>query len=312
MLFSRATDIQEFNLDSYKKQVFGPYTSAKIATILQKQIRKTFGICLKPFNPQNKACFNYHIKQCPGACCGEISVSDYQKKMGLAKKFLSGEFTTLRKYYLSEIKKYSKNQNYEDASKLKYEYEKLQEVLESGNVNLLLKLSESIPSTQNKITNTLHHPKLISTPKRIECYDLAHLQGTNYVGAMTVMEDGYLKKTEYRHFHVNDSTSDPYAMKEIITRRFTHLDWEKPDLIVLDGGKPQLNIVLPIVPENIAVIALAKKRETLIYYDSVGETVELNLNLDDPVLNQLILLRNEAHRFGNKFHRKQREKTMLI
>lgn len=312
MLFSRATDIQEFNLDSYKKQVFGPYTSAKIATILQKQIRKTFGICLKPFNPQNKACFNYHIKQCPGACCGEINVSDYQKKMGLAKKFLSGEFTTLRKYYLREIKKYSKNQNYEQASKLKYEYEKLQEVLESGNVNLLLKLSESIPSTQNKITNTLHHPKLTSIPKRIECYDLAHLQGTNYVGAMTVMEDGYLKKTEYRHFHVNDSTSDPYAMKEIINRRFAHLDWKKPDLIVLDGGKPQLNIVLPIVPANIAVIALAKKRETLIYYDSVGEIVELNLSLDDPVLNQLILLRNEAHRFGNKFHRKQREKTMLI
>lgn len=312
VVFSRATDLSEFNLDNYKKQVFGPYTSAKIATILQKQIRKTFGICLKPFNAQNKACFNYHIKQCPGACCGEISVTDYQKRLGLAKKFLSGEFTALRKHYIRVIKQNSRLQKYELAAKLKYEYEKLQEILQSGNVNLLLKLSESTPSTQAKITTTLNHPKLTGTPKRIECYDLAHLQGQNYVGAMTVMEEGHLKKTDYRHFQINDSTSDPYAMKEIISRRFLHTDWPKPDLIVLDGGKPQLNIVLPAVPADIAVVALAKKKETLIYYNRKGEIMELNLNLDDPVLNQLILLRNEAHRFGNKLHRKQRQKTMLI
>lgn len=312
VVFSRATDIQQFNLDNYSKQVFGPYTSSRIAIILQKEIRKTFGLCLKPFNSQNKACFNYHLKQCPGACCGEITAGEYQKRLGLAKKFLSGEFTHLRKYYLKEIKANSKIQNYELAAKLKYEYDKLQEVLEAGNVNLLLKLSESIPSTQNRITTTLNHPKLKGTPHRIECYDLAHLQGTNYVGAMTVMEQGYLKNTDYRHFHVNDSTSDPHAMKEIISRRLTHSDWPRPDLIVLDGGKPQLNITLPIIPPDIAVVALAKKRETLFFYDAQKNIVELNLNIDDPVLNQLILLRNEAHRFGNKFHREQREKTMLI
>lgn len=312
VVFSRATDLQEFDLDSYSKQVFGPYTSARIATILHKQIRKMFGICLNPFNSQNKACFNYHLKQCPGACCGEVSITEYQKRLGLGKKFLSGEFTDLRKHYLREIKKNSANQNYEIAAKLKYEYDKLQEVLDSGNVNLLLKLSESIPSTQDKVSSTLNHPKLSNTPKRIECYDLAHLQGKNYVGAMTVMDQGYLKKADYRHFHINDSSSDPYAMREIITRRFQHSEWEWPDLIVLDGGKPQLNIVLPIVPPTIAVIALAKKRETLIYYDQQNKITELNLSLDDPVLNQLILLRNEAHRFGNKFHRKQREKSMLI
>jgi len=312
VVFSRATDIQQFNLDDYNKQVFGPYTSASIATILQKQIRKTFGLCLKPFNSQNKACFNYHLKQCPGACCREISISDYQKRLGLAKKFLSGEFTDLRKHYLREIKKNSSTQNYETASRLKYEYQKLQEVLDSGNINLLLKLSESVPNTQNKINLTLNHPKLNSTPHRIECFDLAHLQGNNYVGAMTVMEDGFLKKSEYRLFHVNDSTSDPYAMKEIITRRLQHSNWKIPDLIILDGGKPQLNIVLPVTPPEIAVVALAKKRETLIYYDAQNKIRQLNLNLDDPVLNQLILLRNEAHRFGNNFHRKQRGKTMLI
>ena len=129
---------------------------------------------------------------------------------------------------------------------------------------------------------------------------------------MTVMEDGFLKKSEYRLFHVNDSTSDPYAMKEIITRRLQHSNWKIPDLIILDGGKPQLNIVLPVTPPEIAVVALAKKRETLIYYDAQNKIRQLNLNLDDPVLNQLILLRNEAHRFGNNFHRKQRGKTMLI
>ncbi len=312
IVFSRATDIVTFNLDNYSKQVYGPYTSTKVAVILQKQIRKTFGLCLSPFNSQNKACFNYHIKQCPGACCKKISVSNYQKRLGLAKKFLSGEFVALRKYYLAQIKRNSLHQKFEVAAKLKYEYQKLQEILSSGNVNLLLKLSDSIPSNQHRINTTLNHPKLQRTPKRIECYDLAHLQGRNYVGAMSVMENGFLKKTDYRHFHINNSSSDPHAMKEIVTRRFNHQEWEMPDLIVLDGGKPQLNIVLPVIPPNIATVALAKKRETLIYYDQNNQIVELNLNLDDPVLNQLILLRNEAHRFGNTFHQKQREKTMLI
>mgnify|MGYP003501860902 CR=1 FL=1 len=68
----RATDLNSYNLDNYKKQVFGPYTSSSIARILLSHCRKTFGYCLSPFNSKAKACFNYHLNQCPGACVGIV------------------------------------------------------------------------------------------------------------------------------------------------------------------------------------------------------------------------------------------------
>ena len=312
LVYARSSDIVSLNLDNYKKQVFGPYTSHNIAQLLFRQIKKTFGVCLSPFNSKNKPCFNYHLNQCPGACCGEVTTLEYQNKLGLAKKFLNGKFLSLQKHYLKEIKKNSKKQNYEYANKLKTQYEMIMTITESKNIHLLLKLSDSHFQTLQKIISTLNHPRLITIPRRIECYDLAHHQGKNYVGAMTVSEDGVLKNNQYRHFHINEATSDPHGMKEIIERRLKHTEWPLPQLIILDGGKPQLNIVLPIVPKEIAVVALAKRKETLIYYDQKNKIVELNLDLSDPVLNQFIVLRDEAHRFGNTFHAKSRSKSLLL
>ena len=310
---ARATDIVSLNLDNFQKQVFGPYTSASIAKILLRHIRKTFGYCLHPFNSTQKACFNYHLGQCPGACTGDINTKEYQTKINIIKKFLSGKFTILQKDLKTQIKKESKKHNFEKAGFFKKQYESLQNILQAGKSSLLLKLSDSTVKAQSEIVKTLNHPALVNTPRRIECYDLAHLQGKDYVGAMSVMENGHLINTEYRKFHISSkSTSDPYAMKEIVERRFNHHEWSFPDLIILDGGKPQLSIVLPIVPKNIAVIALAKKKEIIMFYDKLGKLVEMNLGFEDPVLNQFITLRDEAHRFGNSFHKKQRGKSMLI
>jgi excinuclease ABC subunit C len=313
LLLARATDIVSLNLDNYEKQVYGPYTSASIAKILLRHIRKTFGYCLHPFNPSKKACFNYHLGQCSGACTGEITFKEYLTKINIIKKFLSGKFVMLQKSLKIQINKESKKQNFENASFFKKQYESLQNILSAGKSSLLLKLSDSTQKAQGEIVKTLSHPILTNTPRRIECYDLAHLQGRDYVGAMSVMENGELANTQYRKFHIStQSTSDPYAMKEIVERRLKHLEWSYPDLIILDGGKPQLNIVLPIIPKNIAVIALAKKKETIMFYDKNSKLTEINLGFEDPVLNQFITLRDEAHRFGNSFHKKQRGKSMLI
>lgn len=309
----RATDINSYNLDSYRNQVFGPYTSASVGRVLLQHCRKTFGYCLQPFNNRQKACFNYHLGHCPGACIHAITSKEYQTHLGLIKKFLSGKFASLKKTLQLEISKAAKLQNFEKAEIIKKQYQSLDGVLQSGSSSLLLKLSDSNFKSQSTIVKTLSHPKLNQTPKRIECYDLAHLQGTNYVGAMTVMIMGKLANTEYRQFHISSqSTSDPHAMKEILTRRFQHPEWSYPDLIILDGGVSQLNTVLPVIPNNIPVVALAKKKETLIFYDQNNKLKQLQLSLENPVLNQFITLRNEAHRFGNSFHRKQRSKSMVI
>lgn len=308
LLISHGSDLSTFNLDNYTKQVFGPYASGATALLLQKICRKTFGICLHPFNPQNRPCFNYHLHRCPGACTGRFSVSEYQKHLGKVKKILSGQFNLLTKQLNRDIKNQIKLQNFELAEIYKNQLLSLQNTLESRHTANLLKLSDANLSIQNRIVQVLHHPLLVETPRRLECYDLAHLQTKNYVGAMSVFIDGEKSPENYRYFNITaPDFSDPHAMKQILRRRFNHPEWGIPDLVVLDGGLPQLSIVSPVIPENIPVVALAKKLETIYFYNNDKSVKKLQLPLEDPVLNLFRSLRDEAHRLANSLHRRKRK-----
>ena len=160
-----------------------------------------------------------------------------------------------------------------------------------------------------KIVKTLNHPLLKSTPKRIECYDAAHLQTTHYTGSMAVVENGMLTPDQYRLFKLKGNpTGDPQALKEIISRRLKHTDWPMPDLVILDGGVGQLSTVFPIIPNPIATIALSKNKETIHFYDSQSKLVNLNLVLSNPVLSLLRLMRDESHRLATTLHRQSRDK----
>lgn len=307
-----ATDISNLDLNDYKNQVYGPYTSGVVSQSLYKQIRNIFGFCLAPFNNRQRACFNYHLGHCPGACTGEITIVKYHRHIGRIKKFLSGQFTLLDKSLHRDIKTAIKKTNYEKAQLIKIQIEGLHHSLSTRNSSLLLKLSDATDALQYQVVKKLGHPKLRKPPIRIECYDLAHLQGVNYVGSMAVFIKGSPNPPDYRHFHVRlPDRSDPFAMRQIVERRFAHREWGKPDLIILDGGVPQLSIVSPIIPEDIPVIALAKKRETVYYYDEKHKTTSVSLLLEDPVLNLFRSIRDEAHRFANSFHRTQRQKSLL-
>lgn len=307
-----ATDIQTLELDDYKKQVFGPYTSSGVANILLKQIRYIFGYCNAPFNAHNRPCFYYHLDHCPGACQFLVTPKEYQIHLGHIKKFLSGHFNQLNKTLHTRIKIVIKKQEFEKAELIKRQIESLEQTLSSQNSSLLLKLSDATDQLQFKVVDSLNHPKLTRPPHRIECYDLAHLQGENYVGSMAVFFNSQPEPSSYRHFNIQgDDRSDPYAMRQILSRRFNHSEWSFPDLIILDGGVPQLSIVLPVIPPEIPVIALAKKRETIYFFDKSNKLVEINLNLEDPVLNLFRSIRDEAHRFATTFHIQKRQKSFL-
>ncbi|HOX95933.1 MAG TPA: GIY-YIG nuclease family protein [Candidatus Woesebacteria bacterium] len=308
-----ATDIQTLDLDDYKKQVFGPFTSGAAAETILKQARRIFGYCLSPFNAQNRACFNHHLDKCPGACLSNISYSNYQRHLGQIKRLLSGHFNQLNSSLYKKINRAIKIQDFEKAEIYKKQIESLQQALTSQNSSLLLKLSDASDELQYQIVKNLNHPKLTRSPYRIECYDLAHLQGDNYVGSMAVFINGRAETSLYRHFNIRGETdrSDPHAMKQILVRRFTHPEWGTPDLIVLDGGIPQLSIVSSVIPDHIPVITLAKKRETIYFYDQENHVTSISLNLEDPVLNLFRNIRDEAHRFATTFHQKQREKSFI-
>ena len=173
---------------------------------------------------------------------------------------------------------------------------------------------------------------LPEVPLRIECYDMAHLQGTNYVGSMVVLEDGLPMKREYRRFKIKDvpGNDDYAAMREVLTRRLSAYIAERdqpvnergerpgkfsyaPQLLLVDGGKGQLGVAEQVVRElglenEIPVASLAKRFEE-VFIPGSSEPVEVPRGSD--ALFMLQVIRDEAHRFANRFHRELRGKAMI-
>ena len=160
--------------------------------------------------------------------------------------------------------------------------------------------------------------QLKNFPHRMECYDISHIQGTNTVASMVTFINGLPKKSEYRKFKVRMTEGKPddfLSMKEVLTRRISHLGepkWEKPDLIIIDGGKGQLSSVMEIIEglgiKGIDVVSLAKKHEE-VFLPKQSKPVILPRNSSALFLFQRI--RDEAHRFAITYHRQLRSKSMI-
>lgn len=173
---------------------------------------------------------------------------------------------------------------------------------------------------------------LPEAPLRIECYDMAHLQGTDYVGSMVVLEDGLPNKREYKRFKVKDvpGNDDYAAMREVLTRRLSAYVFERdqpladkgdkpgrfsypPQLLLVDGGKGQLGVAVQVLDElgltdEIPVASLAKKFEE-VYIP--GRSAPVLVPRGSEALFMLQRIRDEAHRFANTFHRELRAKRMV-
>ena len=172
--------------------------------------------------------------------------------------------------------------------------------------------------------------ELPEAPLRIECFDMSHIQGTDYVGSMVVLEDGLPKKQDYRRFKVRDvpGNDDFAAMEEVLTRRLTALLMERndeqaersrpkkfqypPQLLLVDGGKGQLNVAVRVLEElglenEIPVASLAKQFEE-VYLPGRSDPVRIPRQSEALYLLQRV--RDEAHRFAITYHRSLRDKRM--
>jgi excinuclease ABC subunit C len=172
---------------------------------------------------------------------------------------------------------------------------------------------------------------LSQAPLRIECFDMAHLQGSDYVGSMVVLEDGLPQKREYRKFKVKtvDGNDDYAAMREVLVRRLSAYVAERdapaeergekpgrfaypPQLLLVDGGKGQLNVAVEVLRElgledEINAASLAKRFEEVFVPDRADP---VHLPRGSEALFMLQVVRDEAHRFANTFHRERRSKRM--
>ena len=184
-------------------------------------------------------------------------------------------------------------------------------------------------NSRAKALNELQdHLGLPIAPLRIECYDMSHIQGSDYVGSMVVVEDGLPKKSEYRRFKIRevDQNDDFAAMEEVLTRRLTAYLAERekpaeerpgrfaypPQLLVVDGGKGQLSVAIRVLEnlglaDEIPVASLAKRFEE-VYVP--GESDPIRLPRQSEALYLLQRIRDEAHRFAISYHRELRGKRM--
>ena len=253
--------------------VFGPYQSASLLFSALKIIRRIFpySTC-KPFT--GKPCFDYQIGLCPGLCIGKVSKDDYVKNIRNIVLLLSGK----KKRLMQKLKK-------ENPDKLK-------SLKHIQDVSLLLK-------------EELSQPEEFS---RIEGYDISHLSGKETFGSMVVFLDSRPDKKEYRLFRIKSApkNDDLRALEEVLTRRLKHKEWKFPDLILIDGGKPQIDFVYKSLKKrkiNIPIVGISKYKGDKLVYPSNIKAIRVFAEKNRGVL---LKVREEAHRFSLKNSRKKR------
>jgi excinuclease ABC subunit C len=188
-------------------------------------------------------------------------------------------------------------------------------VLDNARLEKMSKIKDDFNEIGSFLAEKL---QLKNFPHKIECYDISHIQGTNTVASMVTFANGLSKKSAYKKFKIKLTEGKPddfLSMKEVLSRRLKRLGedgWEKPDLIIIDGGKGQLSSVIEIVEglgvDGVDVVSLAKKNEE-IFLPNQSEPIVLPKNSSALFLFQRI--RDEAHRFAVTYHKKLRSKKMI-
>ena len=265
--------------DKKSKNVFGPFVSTEQLKNALKIIRKII-----PYRDEkcilnkNKPCFNYSIGLCPGTCINKISKKDYERQINKLKLFLSGNIEKLLNSLKKEMNNLAKDKKFEEAV---YIRDKIYALNHINDIALITK-----DNNKNDI--------------RIESYDIAHVSGQNMVGVMCVMINGQFKKDEYKKFIIKtvDNSDDLKSLYEVLQRRFKHNEWNKPDLIVIDGGKMQLNIALKFFKDSVSVVKDDKHKAK----DILNKEILKSKNINE---DEIIKINAETHRFAINFFRKK-------
>ncbi|HSR89427.1 MAG TPA: GIY-YIG nuclease family protein [Candidatus Udaeobacter sp.] len=268
--FPKPIIVRGRELESFPKssaRIFGPYQSLTLVRNALKIIRRIFpySTCL----PTGKACFEHQVGLCPGVCVGAISKQDYQKNINNIILLLKGEKNRL-------LKKLTK-ENPAAALALKH----------FQDVTLISR--EEFEAGEQKFN-------------RIEGYDISHFAGKEVYGSMVVFTNGQPDKSQYRLFKIKTVTNnDLDALKEMMERRLKHTEWPTPDLILIDGGKPQIDYLSKTMVDfqvKFPFLGLSKLNGDHLVYPSGTKNVFKDLALT--IKRTLQAVRDEAHRFANR------------
>jgi excinuclease ABC subunit C len=301
----RGTDLDDDTAKKYKV-VFGPYTSSRALKAALDLVRKAFpwSTCLPG---QKRPCFYHHLKLCPGVCIDVADKKAYQKTIRDLIRFFEGKKDVILKDYKKQMNALAKAKKFEEAAEIRNKVFFLEHI---QDVAVLRRDDEQIDRIKTG------EGMAVNLFGRIEGYDISNISGTSQVASMVVFENGAPAKAEYRKFKIKsvEGPNDVASMRETLMRRFKHDEWRKPDLILIDGGLPQvhaaeevmhhLNIQIPVV--GIAKGAQRKRN------DIICSRVSVELcELANKYVDLLAQVRDEAHRFAITFHKSVRSRAFL-
>jgi len=312
------------------KASYGPFPSSNNVRFVLKSLRRIF-----PFAEHKlgkRKCIYAHIglcNPCPNEIENEKSPKEkkalrrrYLANIRYLKEVLSGKVERVKKDLRKNMKRASFLENYEEALGYREAINKFayitQPITDVGEFLKNPNLAEDIRGKELQSLKVLLEKNAIQSSKlsRIECYDIAHLAGTNPTASMVTFINGAKDPSLYRHFRIRRAKAfdDISALSEVAKRRINYLkSWGKPDLIVVDGGKGQVSIFRnTFEKEGIPVIGISKRREALVIPKKKYATntfVEIILE-PGHILSLISRLRDEAHRFARRYHHKLVSKTL--
>ena len=317
---------------------FGPYPSLSSVRVALKLLRRIFPYATRQIPGQKRATLQYHLGLDPGLEEGRTTIDDYRANLRKLMAYIEGRRVTIIRELEKDMKAYAKGHDFEMAARTRNQLTALQNL----NKQVIFSDKEFMDiSKDHALGELVDLLGLAKFPQRIEGYDISHMSGTDVVASMVVFTNGASDKSEYRKFKTKkDHNNDFYNMYETLSRRLSDKNvkaWGKPSLVLIDGGKGQLDAAIrardeaqcadkngdPMAScEDVPMIGLAKREEQIVIknglsnvtlnpafmhklggFTTISEDYTLiNLPHNTNLVKLLQRIRDESHRFAVSYH----------
>src|SRR5207302_4105476 len=305
-------------------RLYGPFTSAKSLRAAMQVLQRIFKFrtCQLDIDPNDqrwrwfRPCILHSINQCTAPCNLRVTREDYRRQIRALRLVLEGKKDRLLREMAAAMKEASAALQFEKAARIRDEIEALKKLSLRGDVDKDVQPEVFQIDPKKGLKGLRRILGLPQVPRTIEGLDIAHLGGGETVASLVTFIDGLPFKPGYRRYRIKsvEGVDDFASIREVVTRRFRRMTHEEevfPDILLIDGGKGQLNAALEVFRmlhiEPPCLISLAKREEEIY---RPGEAEPLRLSRHGAALRLLQYVRDEAHRFAQHYHHILRRKKL--
>lgn len=294
---------------------FGPFAHAASVRHALRWIRKKYGVLVQGSGVPSARDLKYSSYLVP-VPLKDLSPDEYRRRVELACEFLAGRNQDAIAELEQQMRAAAQQQQFETAAALRDVIRSLREIARAARERKFARDLRTSADAEAEVADLQRVLGLATRPAHIEGFDISNISGTLSVASTVCFRDGRPHKEHYRHYRIRTVTGsdDVASMAEVVGRRYRRLKAEHsalPDLVVVDGGKGQVNAARAALAQlgmvALPVIGLAKRLEE-IYQPNRDEPLRLPVN--SPALHLIQRLRDEAHRFANAYHQKLRQRRL--